>query len=173
MNMTRRLFVTSSVMATGLRIVPAFASQASDDAVTSGGIGLTLADIQGMYEELPVGQSFRNFREPDTGTALYIDFGAGDLAQTIYVSGDLVEDDVADLISWLVLDDVQDQRAFTTLTSAGSIAEFHAITMTSPSLAEYTNDRTSILATWRIEPADSSDRTATGLIITLQREGVG
>lgn len=172
MNMNRRLFLTSSLLIAGTRITPSFAAHAAQD-VTSGGLGLTLADIQSLYEEGPVGQSFRTFIEPDSGASLYIDFGMDDLAQTIYVSGAIDESQVDALVAWLVLDDVQDHRAYATLTSAGSIAESRALTMVSPSLAEYTNNRTGILATWQLEPDGAGGTTVANLIITLQQEGVG
>lgn len=172
MNMSRRMFLTATVLAAGTRITPSFARNAQDE-VTSGGLGLSLADIQSMYEEGPVGQSFRSFLEPQSGTTLYIDFGADDLAQTIYVSGDIDESEVDALVGWLVLDDVQDHRAYIALTSAGSIAEFRALTMVSPTLAEYTNNRTGILATWQFEPDGAGGSNVANLMITLQQEGVG
>lgn len=173
MNMNRRLFLTATVLTAGTRITPSFAAHAAQEEVTSGGLGLSLADIRSLYEEGEIGQSFLSFTEPQSGTTLYIDFGMDDLAQTIYVSGDIDESEVDALVAWLVLDDVQDHRAYWTLTGAGSIAEFRALTMVSPSLAEYTNDRTGILATWQLEPDGAGGGNVVNLIITLQQEGVG
>lgn len=170
MNFSRRVLLTSTMLSVGIHLTPAFAAQSNGDAVTSGGIGLRLADIQSMYEEGPVGQSFRTFMEPQSNTTLYIDFGTDDLAQTIYVSGDIDTSQAEALVRWLVLDDAEDFHAFSALASAGSIAQFNALTMVSPSLAEYTNNRVNILATWQVDPDGSA---VTNLMIMLQQENDG
>jgi hypothetical protein len=148
MNMNRRTFLASAAAAVAVR--PLLSTAQS--GVTSGGIGLTLADVQSMYEELPPGQSFRNFAEPQTGTTLYIDFGETDLAQSIWVSGDLDEAAAKDLIAWLCPDDIVTEHAFELLASAGSLAFRESLVLESPFMAGFDPDRSRILVTYVVQP---------------------
>lgn len=149
MNMNRRTLLASAAAAVAAR---PFISL-TQSGVTSGGIGLTLADVQSIYEELPPGQSFRNFAEPQTGTTLYIDFGDTDLAQSIWVSGDLDEAAATDLITWLCPDDATLEHTFDLLSSAGSIAFRETLVLESPFLAGFDPERSRILVTYVVEPA--------------------
>lgn len=148
MNLNRRTFIASAAAAVAARPV----LSAAQTGVTSGGIGLTLADVQSIYEELSPGQSFRNFAEPQSGTTLYIDFGDNDLAQSIWVSGELDEETATDLITLLCPDDIVTEHAFELLASAGSIAFRESLVLESPFLAGIDPDRSRILVTWVVAP---------------------
>ncbi len=143
---------------------------AAQPTVTSGGIGLTLADVQSLYEELPPGQSFRNFAEPQTGSTLYIDFGDNDLAQSIWVSGDLDEEAATNLIAWLCPDDILTEHAFELLSSAGSIAFRESLVLESPFLAGIDPDRSRILVTYVVAPpAGTPSGSVTELTLTVNQ----
>jgi hypothetical protein len=148
MNMNRRIFLASAAAAVAARPL----LSAAQSGVTSGGIGLTLADVQSMYEELPPGQSFRSFTEPQTGTTLFIDFGDTDLAQSIWVSGELDEATATDLIPWLCPDDIVTERRFEILESVGSIVFRETLVLESPFLAGFDPERSRILVTYVVEP---------------------
>lgn len=163
MMLNRRVFLASAsaMAATRPRL-----SLSAQPAVTSGGIGLTLADVRSMYEELPQGQGFLNFAEPQSGTALYIDFGADDFAQNIWVSGDLDEDGALALITWLCPDDIEPTHVYEILTGAGSIAFEKLMAFDSPFLAGLSPARQNILAKYIVEPVDSG---VTSLMLTVEQ----
>ena len=166
MNLNRRTFLASAAAAMVARPL----LSAAQSGVTSGGIGLTLADVQSIYEELPPGQSFRNFAEPQTGTTLYIDFGETDLAENIWVSGELDEDSATDLIAWLCPDDVTLERRFEILASAGSLAFRVSMVFDSPFLAEFNPDRSRILASYVVAPpAGTPSGSVTELTLSVEQ----
>lgn len=169
MILNRRRFLVSAVSAVS---VPSLLSAKTQSQVTSGAIGLTLADVQSIYEELPAGQSFHNFDEPRSGTVLYIDFGQDDFARNIWVSGDLEEDSATDLIAWLCPDDIETTQRFEVLTGAGSIASQKTLIMSSAYLAEFDAARSNILATYVMEPSGSAAHPAAKEIrLTVEQSG--
>ena len=163
MLLTRRaLFISASA---GALARPRL-SGAAQNAVTSGGIGLTLADVRSMYEELPEGQAFLNFAEPQSGTALYIDFGQDDFARNIWVSGELDEAGALDLITWLCPDDVVPTNVYEILTGAGSIALDKMVAFSSEFLAGFDPNRQSILAKYVLEPGELGVKS---LMLTVEQ----
>lgn len=162
----RRLFALGSVAAFGMHAPQSMAMQAE---VTSGGIGLTISDIRSLYEELPVGQSYIPFAEPQSGTELYIDFGEDDFARNIWVSGDLNETTAAQLITLLCPDDAVVTHFFEMRTGAGSLGSRVSQVIESPWMAEYDTERGSLLATYVADPgAGSGGRPVSELILSVQ-----
>lgn len=163
MPLNRRTFIVS---ATALAAVRPMVSLSAQSAVTSGGIGLTLADVRSMYEELPPGQTFLNFAEPTSGTVLYIDFGDNDFAQSIWVSGELDEATATTLITWLCPDDIEAKNQYEMLAGAGSIAFENLMTFDSPFLAGFDPARRSIMAKYVLEPTELGVKS---LILTVEK----
>lgn len=163
--MNRRIFLISTAAAFTAR--PSLSAQSN---VTSGGLGLTLADVQSMYEEGPPGQGFRNFIEPQSGATLYIDFGDDDLAQNIWVSGELDTVKATELIHWLCPDDIVQESWYEILTGAGSIAFRQSLVFTSPFLAGLNADRTQVLATWEELPSGQEAGVVENLMLTIEQK---
>ena len=154
MSTNRRRFITlASLAVAGSKITPAFARQGE---VTTGGIGLTLADVRSIYEELPAGQSFQPFAEPNFGAALYMDFGEDDLVQTIWVDGELTEEDARQLIISLCPDDIASTAEFAHQDAAGSIALHTSQLLMSQWLGSVSGGRSSILASFNLVPSGGS-----------------
>lgn len=164
MLINRRSFVIS---ASAIAAARPLVSHAAQGAVTSGGIGLTLADVRSLYEELPPGQSFLNFAEPNSGTILYIDFGDNDFAQNIWVSGELDEPAATALIAWLCTDDIEPTHTYEILTGAGSIAFDKLISFDSPFLAGFDPARRTILAKYVLEPGELGVKS---LMLTVEKD---
>lgn len=150
MTINRRHLVASApaIFTAGTPLLAA----ASQESVTSGGIGLGTEDVLSIYEELPPGQGFLNVTEPQTGTTLYFSFGEDDLAHSIWVSGELDEETAEFLITWLCPDDIEFQNQFEILTSAGSIATRKSFVIHSPWLAGFDAARSLILASYVVFP---------------------
>ncbi len=167
MSTNRRRFIALSALAvSGSKISPALARQGE---VTSGGIGLTLADIRSIYEELPAGQSFQPFADPDFGAALYMDFGEDDLVQTIWVDGELIEEDARQLITSLCPDDIVPTAEFVHQDAAGSIALHISQLLVSDWLGSVSGGRSSILASFNLVPSGgSAPPTVERFILSVQ-----
>lgn len=144
----RRLFVSMSVAA----LTSPHANALAQSDVTSGGIGLTLADIQSMYPELPPGQSFASFTDEVTGATMYIDFGQDDIARNFWISGEMDVAATEELIAWLCPDDALATHIFEQLSTAGSVAMRTTQVYTSDFLGQLTDGRTAILASYIAEP---------------------
>lgn len=165
MTFNRRQFVFSASVS-GTFLGPRMISAQS--GTTSGGLGLRYEDVASLYTELPVGQSFRNFEEPETGAVLFVDFGQDDLAQSIWISGELDETQVSELVAWLCPDDVEMLNSFALQASAGSIATQHCQTLESAFLGEVSGGRSVILASYVMELANPGV-TATNFWISLEQ----
>ncbi len=161
--LSRRTFLVTASALAGIR---PFVSHATQETVTSGGIGLTLADVRSMYEELPQGQGFRSFAETQSSTALYIDFGDDDFARNIWVSGDLDEAGAFNLITWLCPDDIEPTHLYEVLTSSGSMAYERIVTFDSQFLAGFDPARQSILAKYVRETGDFPVKS---LLLTVEQ----
>lgn len=148
----RQFLISTSALASLPRLHAAYAQS----EVTSGGLGLTAADIESMYEELPVGQSYRNFADPVTNASMYIDFGNDDFAQSIWIDGELDEAEALDLITWLCPDDIQAMQSYELLDTAGSIAQRKAQLMHSEFLGETSDGRAGVLASYVLAPSGGS-----------------
>lgn len=144
----RRLLVSMSVAT----LTSPHAKAVSQSDVTSGGIGLTLADIQAMYPELPPGQSFASFTDEVTGATMYIDFGQDDIAQNFWISGEMDVAAAEELIVWLCPDDALTVHMFEQLSAAGSVALRTTQIFASDFLNQLTDGRTAILASYTVEP---------------------
>lgn len=144
----RRLALAMSVAALG----SLHAETLAQSEVTSGGIGLTLADIQSMYPELPVGQSFPSFTDEITGATMHIDFGHDNIAQGFWISGEMDVAAAEELIAWLCPDDALTTHLFTQLSAAGSVALRSTQIFSSDFLSQLTEGRASILASYIEEP---------------------
>ena len=163
MMLNRRALLFSTPALVGVRPMMSIAAQAT---VTSGGIGLTLADVRSMYEELPEGQSFRNFAEPQSRTTLYIDFGDDDFARNIWVSGELDEEGALALITWLCPDDIEPTHVYQILTGAGSIAFENLMTFDSAFLAGFDSAWKNFLAKLFVVPGEFGVKS---LMLTVEQ----
>lgn len=168
MSQNRRRFIAFSALAVaGGKISPALARQGE---VTSEGIGLTLADVQSIYEELPAGQSFQPFADPDFGATLYMDFGEDDLVQTIWVEGELTEDDARQLITSLCPDDIAATSEFVHQDAAGSIALHRSQLLLSEWLGRVSGGRSTILASFNLVPSGGSEPPSVErFVLSVQR----
>lgn len=168
MSTNRRRFIALSMLAAASSTTPA--ALARQREVTSGGIGLTLADVRSIYEELPPGQSFRPFADPEFGTSLYMDFGEDDLVQTIWVGGNLTEESARQLITSLCPDDFESAAEFVHQNAAGSIATHHSQLHISDWLGSVSGGRSMILASYNVLPSGGSEPpTVERLILSVQQ----
>ena len=168
MNLDRRTFVVS---ASALFATSRLTARSQETDVTSGGIGLSYDQILSLYEELPVGQSYRNFAEPETGAQLFINFGENDFAETIWVSGEIEQEAMNSLITWLCPSDAVIEHWFAMSDSAGSIAYFNVEIMSSKFLEEQGDGRTRLMAKYVTAPG--SPETGTNLIISVELANQG
>jgi hypothetical protein len=164
MLLNRRTFLVSASAIAAVRPSYTGASQATDFA--SGGIGLSLAEIQELYEELPVGQDYGSFVESETDTTLFIDFGEDDFARTIWVFGQLERDSLNSLVAQLCPNDAEIEHRFGMSAYAGAMAELNVDILRSESIEEIAGRRTKLMAKYTLLPG--SPELARDLIISMQ-----
>ena len=163
MLLNRRSFLISAPLLATAR--PAL--QATPEAgMASGGIGLSLAEVQALYEELPVGQEYGSFAEPETGTTLFIDFGDDDIARTIWVFGQLETDTLALLIAQLSPTDASIEHRFGMAAYAGSLATLNVEILRSEAIEGIAGRRAKLMAKYTLLPGEPE--IARDLLISME-----
>lgn len=165
MALNRRQFMLSAaVSGTVLGSGRAFAH----NEIATGGLGMSYEEFGLMYNELPVGQSFRNFEDYETGAALYVDFGEDDLAQTIWVSGDLNETQASGLVARLCPTDSVELHTFELMAGAGSIARRRQQVLESEYLEMNSGGRTTVITSMILEP-NGVEANVTEIWVSLEK----
>ncbi len=163
MLLNRRTFLVSASAVAAVRPTLMAASQSN---VSSGGIGLSLAEVQELYEELPQGQEYGSFAEPETGTTLFIDFGENDMASTIWVFGQLETDSLALLIAQLSPSDAVIEHRFGMAAYAGSMATLNVEILRSDYIDEIAGRRSKLMAKYTLLPG--TPELARDLLISME-----
>lgn len=164
MLLNRRTFLVSTSAVAAVRPALLGAAQTSD--VTSGGIGLSLAEVQDLYEEIPVGQDYDSFAESETGTTLFIDFGDDDSAKTIWVFGQLERDALTSLVTQLSPSDAEIEHRFGMAAYAGSMAELNVEIMRSEFVEDLAGRRAKLMAKYTLLPG--APELARDLLISME-----
>lgn len=164
MLLNRRTFLFSAPAAVTVR--PVLQATPGSTDMSSGGIGLTLAEVQALYDELPAGEGYRSFAKPDTETTLFIDFSEDDIARTIWVFGQLDSDSLASLVAQLCPGDAVIEHRFGMSHYAGSMADLYVEILHSESINEITGGRTKLMAKYTLLPGNPE--IARDLIVSLE-----
>ena len=164
MLLNRRTFLIAAPALATVR--PALQATPQSTDISSGGIGLSLAEIQALYKEMPVGQEYGSYAEAETGTTLFIDFGDDDIARTIWVFGQLERDALTSLITKLSPSDAEIEHRFGMAAYAGSMATLNIEILRSDFIEGIAGNRAKLMAKYTLLPGEPE--IARDLLISME-----
>lgn len=167
MNTTRRALLS---FAPALAVIPTRWATAQQD-VTSGGIGLTMANLDSIFEFVEHGQSGPVYRDLATGAEFQVGFNGAPLpenfATDFWIYDGLDPQAASDLLTWLIPDDVIYEHTFAFRQGAGTMESSTTHVLTSGFLAA-TTGLGGILASYTLTPSQGSE-TVRAFVITIER----
>lgn len=176
LRLSRRTIIAGAAASALIPGVPAavHASSVRQD-VQSGGIGLTMDDIEAIYGPGEPGQSYMVFRDPMYGVDLHIghedqivDYVWLVLGDERSFEGTLLED-AWYLVSSLLPTDARLRETYAMPETPGSMGFTEMIRLTSRWLDDVLDDRSSILASVTSYPLEEGQVAMRGWIMVEQR----
>lgn len=173
--LSRRTMIASGTVAASGLVLPGAMRAMVRQEVQSGGIGLTMAEIEGLYGPGQPGQSYMVYTDPMYGVELHIGH-ENQVADYVWlVLGDeqsfegVSLDDAWHLIITLLPGDARLRENYAMQETPGSLGLTEITRLTSRWLDEVLDDRASILASVTSYPLDQGQVAMRGWIMVELR----
>lgn len=174
--LSRRTIIAGTAASVATLGMPAVSrASAARQGVQSGGLGLTMDDIEAIYGPGEPGQSYMIFTDPMYGVDLHIGHEDGVVDYVWLVLGDersfegTLLDDAWYLVTSLLPTDARLRETYAMPETPGSMGFTEVARLTSRWLDEVLDDRASILASVTSYPLEQGQVAMRGWIMVEQR----